>query len=206
MKLRIIEEIFNSITHGIGLIAAIVGLILFIIFQSRMSDVWRIVGFSIFCGGLICMYLFSTLSHSFVFTKAQKVFAVLDHSSIFLFIAATYSYFLLTSLRGIMGWILLSFMWILCIGGIVMKTFFVDRFHRITVGMYLAMGWMIIFFTRPLLSTLHTPTILLLLSGGIIYSLGTIFYLFRKIPFMHVVWHMFVIGATFCHFTAIYLL
>lgn len=206
MKLPLAEEITNSITHGIGFIGAVIGLILFFIFQQKTSDIWRIVGFSIFGGTLIFMYFMSTLSHSLIFTKARKVFAVLDHSSIFLLIAGTYTYFLLTTLRGTTGWTLLTIIWGLSITGIILKAFFVDRLHLLSVGIYLGMGWLIVFFIKPLLHILHPNIFILLLTGGILYSVGTFFYSSKKIPFAHSIWHVFVVLATACHFLAIYLL
>lgn len=206
MKLVLLEEIANSITHGIGFIGAVVGLVLFILFQGKISDIWRIVGFSIFAGSLIFMYLMSTLSHSLIFTKARKVFAILDHSSIFLLIAGTYTYFLLTVLRGVEGWSLLSIIWILSIIGIVLKAFFVDKLRLFSVFIYLFLGWLCIFVIRPMWQGVHLNIFLLLLIGGIFYSLGTVFYSLRKIPFAHSIWHVFVVAASACHFFAIYFL
>lgn len=206
MKYALLDEIFSSITHGLGFLATVAGLILFLFLQLPTSDIWRIVGFSIFIGTLLCMYLFSTLFHSLIFTKAKRIFAIFDHSSIFLLIGGTYSYFLLTTMRGFTGWILLSTIWVLCIGGILFKIFFTDRLKFITVTLYLLLGWCILFFIKPFLHAVSLQTFLFLLLGGLFYSVGTIFYSSKKIPFAHSIWHLFVVLATAFHFWAIYLL
>jgi len=206
MRYFFLDEIFSSITHGLGFLAAVAGLFLFLFLQLHTSDIWRIVGFSIFIGTLLCMYLFSTLFHSLIFTKAKRVFVVLDHSSIFLLIGGTYSYFLLTTMRGLTGWILLPLIWTLCIGGILFKIFFTERLKLITVALYLLLGWCILFFIKPFLHVVSLQTFLFLLLGGLLYSVGTIFYASKKIPFAHTIWHLFVVLATVCHFWAIYLL
>lgn len=200
------EEIANSITHGIGFLLSTLGLIFFLLTQFDKSNLWRDIGFCIFAVSLLTMYLMSTLSHSLVFTKARKVFAILDHSSIFFLIAGTYSYFLLTFFRSSEGLSLLGIVWALCIAGIILKACIVDQKRIISLGMYVVLGWLILAIIQPLFHVLPFPTFLLLILGGVLYSFGTIFFLLRKLPFSHTIWHLFVMGGSACHLLAVFLL
>lgn len=197
------EEIANSITHGIGVALSIAGLVLLVVFASLYGDAWRIVSFSIYGATLIILYLASTLYHSLTNVKAKNFFHYLDHSAIFLLIAGTYTPITLVPLRGILGWVLFGLIWALAIGGIVFKALSKGRFRIVSVIIYLAMGWLVVIAAKPIISALPTGLMLWLLIGGACYSLGVIFYALKKMPYHHMVWHIFVLAGSITHFLGI---
>lgn len=197
------EEIANSITHGIGVALSVAGLVLLVVFASLYGDAWRIVSFSIYGATLIILYLASTLYHSLTNVKAKKFFHYLDHSAIFLLIAGTYTPITLVPLRGILGWILFGLIWALAIGGIVFKALSKGRFRIVSVIIYLAMGWLVVIAAKPIISALPSGLMLWLLIGGACYSLGVIFYALKKMPYHHMVWHIFVLAGSITHFLGI---
>lgn len=194
------EEIANSITHGIGVALSVAGLVLLVVFASLYGDAWRIVSFSIYGATLIFLYLASTLYHSLTNPKAKNFFHYLDHSAIFLLIAGTYTPVTLVALRGTVGWIMFGLIWTLAIGGIIFKAVAKGRFRIISVFIYLIMGWIVVVAVKPLLSSVPTGMITWLIIGGLCYSLGIIFYALKKMPFHHMVWHIFVLGGSISHF------
>lgn len=194
------EEIWNSITHGIGAILGIIGFIFLLLLALKKNDIWRTIGFSIFGINIILTYILSTLYHSLSFTKAKKVFQILDQSAIFLLIAGTYTAFVLTTLRDTVGWILLAIVWSFAITGLILKTIYINNFTIF----YLILGWLAIFVIQPLWQHLGANGFLLLLTGGVFYTIGSVFYINKKIPFNHGIWHMFVLGGSICHFFALY--
>ncbi len=161
------------------------------------------VSFSLFSGTLILLFVISTLYHSFRSPKVKFVFEVLDHSSIFLLIAGTYTPFALITLHGALGWTLFGIIWGLAAGGIVMKAFWTGRFNLASTLLYLGMGWMIVAAGKPLLASLPMGGVELLITGGVCYSLGTIFYLWEKLPYHHAIWHLFVLAGALCHYFTI---
>jgi hemolysin III len=199
------EEIANAITHGIGALLSIAGLVILVVFASIKGNAWHIVSFSIFGTCLVLLYTASTLYHSFRSARVKKVFRVMDHAAIFLLIAGTYTPFTLTLLRGAWGWTLFGLVWGLGLAGIVFKVFFVNKFNVLSTIIYLLMGWMIIIAANPLMASVPTGGLYLLAAGGAAYSLGTIFYLWEKLPYSHMVWHLFVLGGSICHFFAVLL-
>jgi hemolysin III len=199
------EEIANAITHGVGALLSIAGLVILVVFASIKGNAWHIVSFSIFGTCLVLLYTASTLYHSFRSARVKKVFRIMDHAAIFLLIAGTYTPFTLTLLRGGWGWILFGLVWGLGLSGIVFKVFFVNKFNTISTIIYLLMGWMIIIAANPLIASVPTGGLYLLVAGGAAYSLGTIFYLWEKLPYSHMVWHLFVLGGSICHFFAVLL-
>lgn len=202
-KITIVEEVFNSITHGLGLLLGIAGLVGYFLTPGKDRTVPHIIGFSIFIGSLMLMYLMSVLYHGLIFTKAKRVFLTIDYAMIFVLIAGTYTPFLLTALWGWIGWILLIFIWVLAITGIVIKAVFFYRFEKVVVGIYLLMGWMVMLAVKPLWSSVSMTTFTLLILGGLSYSIGTIFYIWRKLAFSHVIWHIFVIAGSAFHYFAV---
>ncbi len=202
-----LHEIFNSITHGIGVLLSIAGLVLLVVFASiRDPDAWKIVSFSIYGFSLILLYLSSTLFHAFQKKKVKNFFNLFDHSSIFILIAGTYTPFCLVSLRGPWGWTIFGLIWGLAILGVLFKIFFYsDRLRAIGTMIYLAMGWLILIALKPLIEYVPAGALWWLLAGGLSYSIGIIFYLWRKYRFNHVIWHLFVLGGSICHFFAIFL-
>nr|WP_083798576.1 hemolysin III family protein [Dethiobacter alkaliphilus] len=195
----------NAITHGIGTVLAIAALAVLVVFAALRGSVWHIVTFSVYGTTLIVLYLFSTLYHSFTNQKLKAIFKVMDHSAIYLLIAGTYTPFTLIALRGPLGWTIFGFIWGLAIVGIILKVFFVKRFKVISTLTYVLMGWAIVVAFNPLLANLSGQGIRWLVSGGILYSAGAIFYLFKRIPYNHAIFHLFVIGGSVCHFLSILL-
>ncbi|WP_416151328.1 PAQR family membrane homeostasis protein TrhA [Salipaludibacillus sp. HK11] len=197
------EEIVNAITHGIGTLLSIAALVLLIVFSSVHGGIIHIVSFTIYGVTLVLMYTCSTLLHSFPKGKVKNVFEILDHSAIYLFIAGTYTPLMLIVVEGTRGWILLSLVWLLAIGGIVFKVFFVKRFLVVSTLLYVAMGWMIIFALQPIASKVETTGLILLVIGGLLYTIGTVFYIWRTFYYHHAVWHLFVLAASATHFFTI---
>lgn len=198
------EEIANAISHGIGALLSIAALVLLVVYSSLFGDVWHIVSFTIFGTTMVLLYTFSTLLHAFPqHWKAKRVFEILDHSAIYLLIAGTYTPFLLVAIRGTLGWTLFGIVWGLALFGIAFKAFFVDRFILLSTLFYLAMGWLIVIAIKPLTASLPSGGMFWLVFGGVLYSLGTVFYVWRRVPYHHAIWHTFVIGGTASHFVAV---
>lgn len=197
------EEIANVVTHGIGTLLAIAGLVLLILFSSSYGDDWYTVSYTVYGITLVVLYLESTLYHGITNKKIKALFRIFDHSSIFLLIAGTYTPFTLTVLRGKIGWTIFIIVWTLAITGIVLKFFFVGKFKVLSTIMYVVMGWMIIFAIKPLMAVVPHYGLVLLFAGGIFYTVGAVLYLLDKIPYNHAVWHMFVLGGSTCHFFCI---
>ncbi len=198
------EEIANSITHGIGAALAIAGLVLLVVFSSLYGDVWRIVTFSIYGSTLIILYLASTLYHSFTNPKVKHFFKIMDHISIYLLIAGTYTPIALTAMRGPWGWTIFGLIWGMAIAGIISKLFFVDRFEFLSVLFYLAMGWLIVIAIKPMVAMVPMGMIVWLVIGGLCYTFGVIFFAMRRMPYHHAVWHLFVLGGSISHFMGIF--
>lgn len=199
-----IEEWLNSATHGLGALLSLVGTIALIIGASQLGDVWKIVSFSIFGASLILLYLASALYHGARRPELKRAFKTLDHCAIFLLIAGTYTPFLLVNMRGSVGWTLFAVIWSLAITGVVLKVIFRNRFKLARVAIYVAMGWLITVAASDLAASLNDTALYLTIVGGVLYTAGVAFYLADRIPYMHAVWHLFVIGGSACHFSAVY--
>ncbi|MFW5687638.1 MAG: PAQR family membrane homeostasis protein TrhA [Bacteroidota bacterium] len=203
-----LEELLNSITHGIGILLSIAGLVLLVVFASirPYGDVWKIVSFSVYGTSLILMFTASTLYHSFQNKKVKEFLNLLDHASIFILIAGTYTPFMLVSLRGPWGWSIFGVIWGLAIAGVVFKLFFyTDRLRNISAIIYFLMGWIILIAIRPMIMEVPTEGLLWLLGGCLLYSLGIPFYIKREKRFFHVIWHLFVLAGAITHFFSIFL-
>ena len=200
----VLEEWLNSLTHGVGAGLSIAGMVVLIVFASMAADAWKIVSFSIYGASLITLFLASTLYHAVRNPRLKRGFKMLDHCAIFLLIAGTYTPFLLVNLRGSLGWTLFGVVWGLAIAGIALKLVFGHRFKALQVIIYLLMGWMVVFASSELAAHLNGTGLDLVVAGGITYTVGVIFYLVRRIPYNHAIWHLFVIGGSVCHFFAIY--
>lgn len=197
------EELLNSITHGAGILLSIAALVLLIVYSRIYGTAGHVVSCTIFGVTLILLYTSSTLYHSFQKPRVKRIFKILDHSCIYLLIAGTYTPFLLVTLRGVLGWTMFGIIWFLAISGVVFKIFFVHRFNIISTIAYLLMGWIIIFAIKPLVDSLPTGGIVWLIAGGLAYTLGVVFYAWKKLPFNHAIWHLFVLAGSMCHFLAV---
>ncbi|MFN7252447.1 MAG: PAQR family membrane homeostasis protein TrhA [Anaerobacillus sp.] len=197
------EEIANAIIHGIGVLLSIAALVILIVFSSLYGTAWHVVSFTLFGVTMVLLYTSSTLVHSFPAGRAKDVFEVLDHSSIYFFIAGTYTPFLFIAVKGTLGWTLFGIIWGLAIVGTVFKAFFVKRFLHLSTGLYLVLGWMIVFAWGPLVETVPSQGILFLVIGGVLYSVGAIFYMWRGFYYHHAIWHVFVLAATIMHFFSV---
>jgi hemolysin III len=192
----------NAITHGIGAIFAIIGAVYLIIVSTRGSA-WDIVSCSIFASTLVLVYLCSTLYHSLVRTRARHVFHVLDHSSIYLLIAGTYTPFTLISLRGPVGWTVFGFEWTLAIAGVIFKSFAVDRFAVASALVYLFQGWFVVFAVSPLYHAIGWHGIFWMGMGGLAYTFGIVFFALDRLRYFHALWHVFVLAGSVAHYIAI---
>lgn len=199
------EEIFNAVTHGVGVVFAVAALTLMIVFASLYGNAWHIVSVTIYGTTLVMLYVASTLYHSFTNEKVKKVFKILDHSAIFLLIAGTYTPFMLVTIRGVMGLLLLSVVWTFAIVGIILKIFFVGRFNVLSTLFYIFMGWLVVVALKPLIAAMPAPGVRLLVAGGLLYTLGSFFYIRKNKAFNHGIWHLFVLGGSVCHFLAVLL-
>lgn len=197
------EEIFNSITHGIGVLLSIAALVLLIVFAAIKGNAWHVVSFSIFGSTLVLLYLSSTLYHSFKKEKIKNLFAHFDHAAIFLLIAGTYTPFLLTAIRGTFGWVLFGIIWGVAVAGIVVRSIYLTRFRKLMVGLYLVMGWMFVVAIGPMMKNLPGTSLLFLLLGSIMYSIGVVFYVWRNLKYGHGIWHLFVLAGSIMHFFAV---
>lgn len=197
------EEIINAVTHGFGFIVSIPALIILILTGIQNNSVLQITTFSIFGASLILLFLMSTLLHSMP-EKFKRFFAILDHSSIYILIAGTYTPFVMIAIGGTLGTVLLCIIWSLALLGIVFKCFFIDRFQVLSLIFYIAMGWLIIFAIKPLYTYLQLNGFMTLLAGGLLFTVGAIFYAWRSLPYNHAIWHLFVLAGCGAMYACIY--
>lgn len=197
------EEIANSVTHGIGAGLSVAGLVALVITAVRYGDAWQIAAVSVFGASLVLLYAASTLYHAIQHPRLKPLLRKLDHASIYLLIAGTYTPFLVISLRGPVGWTLLAVVWGMALLGVLWKMFFTGRFEVIATIVYVLMGWMGVVAIRDMLAAVPPLGVIFLFAGGIIYTAGVLFYALEKIPYNHAVWHVFVLGGSICHFTAV---
>jgi hemolysin III len=205
MDLRGVQkgEIFNTITHGIGSVVAIAGLVALVVIASLQGDPWKIVSFSIYGATLVLLYVFSSCYHGLK-GQAKKVFRYFDHTAIFLLIAGTYTPFTLVTLRGAWGWSIFGVVWGLAVVGIVVDFFYHNKKRLLPILVYILMGWLIIIASAPLLRALPMSGFLWLLIGGILYTGGIVFYaLDKKLWPAHGIWHLFVLGGSACHYVTV---
>ena len=201
-RYRLGEEIANSVTHGLGLLLAVAGLVVLVTLAALRGTAWHVVGCSIYGSTLVLLYAASTLYHSIPNARAKRVFRVIDHSAIFLLIAGTYTPFTLINLRGPWGWSLFGVVWGLALFGILFQTGKL-RHPVLSVVLYVLMGWTVVIATRPLLQTIAPGGLALLVAGGLAYTLGITFYAWKRLPYGHSVWHGFVLLGSAFHFFAI---
>ncbi|MFB7157247.1 MULTISPECIES: hemolysin III family protein [unclassified Lysinibacillus] len=197
------EELWNAITHGIGFIASIPALVVLILAAVQTGSALQITTFTIFGASVIILFLMSTLLHSMP-EKYKHFFAILDHSSIYILIAGTYTPFLLIAIGGTLGITLLCIIWSLAILGVIFKCFFINRFEKLSLIFYIGMGWLIIFAVKPVYLFLGFHGFALLLAGGLFYTIGALFYAWRSLPYNHTIWHLFVLAGCGAMYACVY--
>lgn len=200
------EEIANFVSHTAGAGLAILGFIMLIIRASWYNNIPALISYIIFSLGLMVLYTMSSIYHGLKPSKAKNVFEILDHSSIYFLIAASYTPFLVLGLKSNMGITLLVIQWIICIIGITFKAFFTGKFKGISTIVYLIMGWMIVFSWNELIAKISPISLGFLIAGGLLYSLGTVFYMWKVCKFNHMIWHIFVILGSTSHYVAVWFL
>ena len=198
------EELANRLTHGLGVVFSIAGLVLMVVFATLHGDAWHVVSTAIFGGTLVLLYASSTLYHSFGSEPHKRVLQKFDHAAIFLLIAGTYTPFVLVTLRGAWGWSLFGVVWGLAVIGVALKFWFAGRFRFVSTGIYLGMGWLVMIALKPLVAALPAAGLRLLIAGGLCYTGGAVFYLWKRLPYHHAIWHLFVLGGSACHWAAVF--
>jgi hemolysin III len=201
----VVEEIAHSITHGLGAVLAIAGLAVLVAKAALYGNAWHITTGAVFCATLILLYTTSTLYHGIPLPAAKRVLRILDHAAIYLLIAGTYTPFALVTLGGVLGWSLFVLVWSLALAGVWFKALYTGRFERLSLTIYLAMGWCGVVALVPMTRALDTGGLILLLAGGLSYTGGAVFYAVHRIPFNHAVWHLCVLGGSVCHYFAVLL-
>lgn len=199
------EEIANAITHGIGALLSIAGLVILIVFSSIYGNAWHVVSFTIFGSSMVILYTSSTLVHAFPQGKVKDLFEIFDHASIYLLIAGTYTPFTFLVIQGALGWTMFGVIWGLAIAGTVFKAFFVKKYLFTSTILYIIMGWIITLGWTQITENLPTNGVILLVIGGLCYTFGAIFYVWRGFKFHHAIWHLFVLAGTATHFFCVLL-
>ena len=201
------EERMNWLTHAVGLVLSIGGLVVLIVFSAIYGDPWHDVSFAIFGSTLVVLYTSSMLYHSLTDPAHKKLFKTLDHSAIFILIAGTYTPFMLVNLRGPWGWSMFGIIWIYAISGVILATCFGNLFKKISIATYLIMGWLCLIVARELFTNISPQSLLLLVCGGLAYSFGIFFLFWQKLPYNHAFWHICVLlGSIFHYFAVLYIL
>lgn len=195
------EELINSITHGAGLLASIVGAVILVGMSLGSHNPLEVPSVVVYCASLILMYLSSTLYHAAGHPETKSRLQVFDHCAIYLLIAGTYTPLLLLGIGGRLGWVLFGVIWAMAAGGILFKYFFTGRMGAVSLLTYLGMGWVAVFAAGPLLSALPADTVIWVVAGGLAYTFGSFVFLSNR-PYAHSVWHVFVIVGSTCHYLA----
>lgn len=199
-----IEEKINILSHAAGFILSLVALVLLVMRATLYGDVWDVVSAGIFGASLMILYGASTVYHSAKKPELRKRLRIVDHASIYVLIAGTYTPFTLITLNGSIGWVIFGTAWGLALTGIILKLFFTGKYNLISTLMYVFMGWVIIFAIKPLINNLPLDGLLWLFAGGMAYTTGAVLYSIKKIKFNHAIFHMFVLIGSFSHFMAVF--
>ncbi|MFN2426940.1 MAG: hemolysin III family protein [Candidatus Binatia bacterium] len=195
------EELINTITHGAGLLASIIGAVVLVGMTMGSRNPLEVPSVVIYCATLILVYLSSTLYHAVLHPETKSRLQVFDHCAIYLLIAGTYTPLLLLGVGGQLGWTLFALIWAMAACGVVFKWFFTGRMGTVSMMTYIGMGWIAVFAAQPLLSALPSDTVVLIVAGGLSYTLGSVVFLSTR-PYAHTVWHLFVLVGSTCHFFA----
>ena len=199
------EEIFNSVSHGVGALLSVAALTLLIVFAVFRSDGYGLASAIVFGVSLILLYSMSTVYHIIQNETAKKVLRVFDHCSIFILIAGTYTPYLLMCMRNALGWTMFGLIWGVTVLGIVLNAVNLERFRRFSLVCYICMGWAIVFTIKPIIQNIALPGVVLLITGGVVYTIGVIFYVLKRYRYMHSIWHLFVLGGSVCHYLSVLL-
>jgi len=199
------EEVAHAVTHGLGAVAGIVGLVVLVAYSVLYGDIWHVVSSCIFGASLILLYTSSTLYHGIPIPRAKQVLRVLDHSAIYLLIAGTYTPFLLVTFRETFGWYMFAVMWTLALAGVCFKIFATGKFEKTSVAIYIGMGWIIVLIVKPFLAQIPMGGVWLMVAGGLAYTVGVVFYVWKKLPYNHAIWHLFVLAGSVFHYLAVLL-
>ena len=197
------EELWNAITHGLGAILSVAGGAVLITLAALKGNNWQLISAIVFTMALMLLYTASTLYHSIPHTSAKQKLKVFDHCAIYILIAGSYTPFTLIGLREHGGWWLFGIIWILALAGVIFKLFYTGRFELVSTLIYIGMGWLVVFAIKPMLQHIDMATLIWLFAGGFFYTLGTIFYMSKKIRYTHAIWHVFVMLGSASHFVAI---
>lgn len=198
------EELANSLTHGLGAVLSVAGLALMVYFAGRYGDAWQVVSTAIFGTTLVLLYTASTLYHSLRGDRLKVLLQKFDHAAIFLLIAGSYTPFVLVTLRGPWGWSLFGVVWGLAVAGVTIKFWLAGRFKLVSTLIYLAMGWLVLIAIKPLVAALPAGGVKLLVAGGLCYTGGAVFYLWKRLPYHHAIWHLWVLAGSVCHWAAVF--
>ena len=198
------EEVAHALTHGVGAIAAIVGLVFMLVWAVSYGDTFHVVSASIYGASLILLYLASTLYHAFPWPRVKAFFQQMDHAAIYVLIAGTYTPFALVNLRGAWGWTLLAVVWSIAFIGVIMEVAMKERKKWLSLSLYLGLGWMALVVIKPMLETVEAGGLWLLLAGGLAYTFGVIFYVWKSLRFHHAIWHLFVLAGSVLHFFSVF--
>ncbi len=197
------EELANSLSHGVALVASLIALP-WLIASAIPHGVATTIGAMIFASTVIILYASSTIYHATRDARRKGILRRIDHSAIYLLIAGTYTPFTLGVLRGAWGWTLFGLVWTLATAGVVLKSVWGIRYPRLSAALYLGMGWLILIAAKPLWQLVPLPGVLWLVAGGLAYTIGVAFYAAKRIPYGHFIWHLFVIAGTACHYVAVW--
>jgi hemolysin III len=199
------EELANSLTHGLGAVLSVAGLALMVFFAAHNGDAWHVVSTAIFGTTLVLLYTASTLYHSLRGERLKQRLQKFDHAAIFLLIAGSYTPFVLVTLRGPWGWSLFGVVWGLAAAGVTIKFWLAGRFRLVSTLIYLAMGWLVMVAIKPLVAALPAGGLKLLFAGGLCYTGGAAFYLWKRLPYHHAIWHLCVLAGSVCHWAAVFI-
>lgn len=197
------EEVVNALTHGLGAVLAVAGLVILIVLASLEGTPWHITSFAIFGSALVILYTISTLYHGFKNERLKTTFRKFDHMAIFVLIAGTYTPFCLTALNGWVGWSLFGIIWACAAGGIILKVFATGKYEILSTALYVVMGWIVLIFIKPVFSATSMEGFIFLIAGGALYSIGVFFFIKDKQRYFHGIWHLFVLGGSCFHFFAV---
>ncbi len=197
------EEVFNTVTHGVGLVLSIIGLVALVVIATGAGDPWQIVGVSVFGASLVLLYGASTLYHGVPSRKAKRVLRHIDHTAIYLLIAGTYTPFMLVTMRGPWGWAIFGVVWGLALLGIGFQYTHLHRWEIARVVLFVVMGWTLVIGVVPFVQRTHPGGIALIAAGGAAYTGGIVFYAWHRLPHNHAIWHVCVLAGSVCHFLAV---